>query len=176
MGARHPWAGQGVLRSCGRQPVEWFAPPCIVSGRWSSGMILASGARGRGFNSRTAPMFFVLRACTVGAGRAFMWGNAHLLSGAYSSAVEHGIADPAVAGSIPAAPFAFAPFGFCSVACEAMGRGNTQDMSLWPNWTRRLTTNQKIGGSSPSRDIFFPRPRPPKPVSAGGDAHLLLGH
>ena len=34
--------------------------------------------------------------------------------------------------------------------------------SLWPNWTRRLTTNQKIGGSSPSRDNFllcapFPR-------------------
>ena len=27
--------------------------------------------------------------------------------------------------------------------------------SLWPNWTRRLTTNQKIGGSSPSRDIFL---------------------
>ena len=26
--------------------------------------------------------------------------------------------------------------------------------SLWPNWTRRLTTNQKIGGSSPSRDNF----------------------
>ncbi len=24
--------------------------------------------------------------------------------------------------------------------------------SRWPNWTRRLTTNQKIGGSSPSRD------------------------
>ena len=24
--------------------------------------------------------------------------------------------------------------------------------SLWPNWIRRLTTNQKIGGSSPSRD------------------------
>ena len=28
-------------------------------------------------------------------------------------------------------------------------------VSLWPNWTRRLTTNQKIGGSSPSRDKFF---------------------
>ena len=27
--------------------------------------------------------------------------------------------------------------------------------SLWPNWIRRLTTNQKIGGSSPSRDILF---------------------
>ena len=27
--------------------------------------------------------------------------------------------------------------------------------SLWPNWIRRLTTNQKIGGSSPSRDIFY---------------------
>ena len=25
--------------------------------------------------------------------------------------------------------------------------------SLWPNWIRRLTTNQKIGGSSPSRDM-----------------------
>ena len=27
-------------------------------------------------------------------------------------------------------------------------------MFLWPNWIRRLTTNQKIGGSSPSRNIF----------------------
>ena len=26
---------------------------------------------------------------------------------------------------------------------------------MWPNWIRRLTTNQKIGGSSPSRDIFY---------------------
>ena len=104
MGARHWWAGQGVLRSSAAPSAEWCAAPCTLSGRWSSGMILASGARGRGFNSRTAPMFFVLRACTVGAGRAFMWGNAHVLSGAYSSAVEYGIADPAIAGSIPAAP------------------------------------------------------------------------
>ena len=29
----------------------------VSVGRWSSGMILASGARGRGFNSRTAPDF-----------------------------------------------------------------------------------------------------------------------
>ena len=27
--------------------------------------------------------------------------------------------------------------------------------SQWPNWIRRLTTNQEIGGSSPSWDIFF---------------------
>ena len=30
--------------------------------------------------------------------------------------------------------------------------------SLWPNWIRRLTTNQKIGGSSPSRDSSLGRP------------------
>ena len=48
-------------------------------------------------------------------------------------------------------------FLFCARArvCAAVGQNNTQDMSLWPNWTRRLTTNQKIGGSSPSRDMFF---------------------
>ena len=28
-------------------------------------------------------------------------------------------------------------------------------MFLWPNWIRRLTTNQKIGGSSPSRNTFL---------------------
>ena len=33
--------------------------------------------------------------------------------------------------------------------------GRAWAVSLWPNWTRRLTTNQKIGGSSPSRDIFL---------------------
>ena len=27
--------------------------------------------------------------------------------------------------------------------------------SQWPNWIRRLTTNQEIGGSSPSWDIFL---------------------
>ena len=36
----------------------------LIAGRWSSGMILASGARGRGFNSRTAPLsFFPLILC-----------------------------------------------------------------------------------------------------------------
>ena len=33
--------------------------------------------------------------------------------------------------------------------------GRTFCMFLWPNWIRRLTTNQKIGGSSPSRNIFI---------------------
>ena len=36
-----------------------------------------------------------------------------------------------------------------------MWRSAHQNMSLWPNWIRRLTTNQKIGGSSPSRDTFL---------------------
>ena len=35
----------------------------LIAGRWSSGMILASGARGRGFNSRTAPLFYLLLSC-----------------------------------------------------------------------------------------------------------------
>ena len=31
----------------------------------------------------------------------------------------------------------------------------SDQVSLWPNWIRRLTTNQKIGGSSPNRDTFL---------------------
>ena len=74
-------------------------------GRWSSGMILASGARGRGFNSRTAPLTFFFRFPRKKKKReetAFvMFREVRVLS----SAVEHGIADPAVAGSIPTVPF-----------------------------------------------------------------------
>ena len=65
------------------------------------------------------------------------------------------IPNPKAGGSSPSGviqPKALAPFrrnahpagSFCRVG-----------MSLWPNWTRRLTTNQKIGGSSPSRDSLF---------------------
>ena len=84
-----------------------------------------------------------IRLCLAGTSRV------------YSSAVEHRIADPAVAGSIPAAPcIAFWLF-FFSVRLESVCVSqHTFSKSLWPNWTRRLTTNQKIGGSSPSRDNF----------------------
>ena len=68
-----------------------------------------------------------------------------------SSAVEHGIADPAAAGSIPAVPF-FWPGNLYSTVHYGAGSLCHVVQSLWPNWTRRLTTNQKIGGSSPSRD------------------------
>ena len=71
----------------------------------------------------------------------------------YSSAVEHRIADPAVAGSIPAAP-CMTFIGRVEILGCSRGPKH-QDKSLWPNWTRRLTTNQKIGGSSPSRDSLF---------------------
>ena len=48
--------------------------------------------------------------------------------------------------------FAFRGLGFGKwVLCNARPRLP----SLWPNWIRRLTTNQKIGGSSPSRDSFL---------------------
>ena len=51
-------------------------PLCLVMGhevnrnvgRWSSGMILASGARGRGFNSRTAPFLLAI------FGPKYAWG------------------------------------------------------------------------------------------------------
>ena len=70
-----------------------------------------------------------------------------------SSAVEHGIADPAVAGSIPADPFF--SLKIRNIDRSKSGTRKPGDQSLWPNWTRRLTTNQKIGGSSPSRDSFL---------------------
>ena len=78
----------------------------VSVGRWSSGMILASGARGRGFNSRTAPLTFFFRFLKNkkqkrGETAFVMFTESRVLS----SAVEHGIADPAVAGSIPAVPF-----------------------------------------------------------------------
>ena len=46
------------MRSSARLSAEWCAAPCTLSGRWSSDMILASGARGRGFNSRSSPCLF----------------------------------------------------------------------------------------------------------------------
>ena len=131
---------------------------CLSQGRWSSGMILASGARGRGFNSRTAPGFFFVFFLDFGPKlgppaheAAFEFFSARV----HSSAVEHGIADPAVAGSIPAVP---SNFFFASPGPPPEIQNQTIGLiltSLWPNWTRRLTTNQKIGGSSPSRDSFL---------------------
>ena len=51
----------------------------VSVGRWSSGMILASGARGRGFNSRTAPVFlFFIFIFSIGDARssgAMLWGR-----------------------------------------------------------------------------------------------------
>ena len=125
----------------------------LYVGRWSSGMILASGARGRGFNSRTAPSTFLLRKkkhkCEESA--LVICSQSWVLS----SAVEHGIADPAVAGSIPAVPFFLHQNHSFNSSKNRTSDRNHGVQSLWPNWTRRLTTNQKIGGSSPSRDSFL---------------------
>ena len=77
----------------------------------------------------------------------------------HSSAVEHGIADPAVTGSIPVVPclilFFFCPGGELQANRYLYNDGCPSSVSLWPNWIRRLTTNQKIEGSSPFRDTFF---------------------
>ena len=62
------------------------------------------------------------------------------------------------------------PDFFVCVLCVCCGAAPpTHRVSLWPNWTRRLTTNQKIGGSSPSRDktffiLFSPTARPARPL------------
>tara|TARA_B110001454_G_scaffold66550_1_gene64795 strand:- start:918 stop:1133 length:216 start_codon:yes stop_codon:yes gene_type:complete len=71
-------------------------------------MILASGARGRGFNSRTAPFFSIDSVPIKKNKKILRFDFCTLFSWVLSSAVEHGIADPAVAGSIPAAPFFWA--------------------------------------------------------------------
>ena len=42
-----------------------------------------------------------------------------------------------------------------ALRATALSLRRSWPVSLWPNWTRRLTTNQKIGGSSPSRDRLF---------------------
>ena len=90
-----------------------------------------------------------------------MWLRLAGTSRVYSSAVEHRIADPAVAGSIPAAPLTntFLIFFFffqCGRHRHALRAAACPEyVFLWPNWTRRLTTNQKIGGSSPSWNIFL---------------------
>ena len=70
-------------------------------------MILALGARGRGLNSRTAP-FFSLIPCRSKKRKLLGFDFCTPFLWVLSSAVEHGIADPAVAGSIPAAPFFWA--------------------------------------------------------------------
>ena len=94
------------MRSSARLSAELCAAPYTLSGRWSSGMILASGARGRGFNSRTAPFFVIAHFWPKMAHSSDEWTKRPVTftPRVYSSAVEHGIADPAVAGSIPAAP------------------------------------------------------------------------
>ena len=90
-----------------------------------------------------------------------MWLRLVGASRVYSSAVEHRIADPAVAGSIPAAPLINTFWNFLPPGVSAWGTAaGAVYVSLWPNWTRRLTTNQKIGGSSPSRDNFLPKKFP----------------
>ena len=106
-----PWGLAMLSATQFRAAIALFCHACpgychnVSVGRWSSGMILASGARGRGFNSRTAPSTFFFQISEKKKQReetAFvMFTEVRVLS----SAVEHGIADPAVAGSIPAVPF-----------------------------------------------------------------------
>ena len=49
------------------------SPVVTALGRWSRGMILPSGGRGRGFDSRTAPddLFYFFQLCVLNAIRTF---------------------------------------------------------------------------------------------------------
>ena len=61
-----------------------------------------------------------------------------------------------VSSNLTGGSFFFFPFAVRPTARTASKKFfQTLTMSQWPNWIRRLTTNQEIGGSSPSWDIFF---------------------
>ena len=105
MGARHSFAGNGVLRSSGNQPVKWFSASCIIS--CCCFVVLA--------DSVPSPPRYILWSGLFGFDGMHV--ALRVLSGAHNSAIDHCIADPAVAGSIPAAFFGFTSFVFFLCLC-----------------------------------------------------------
>ena len=158
-----------MFLASGTDAVAWRLPPEL---RWQSGRLLTDRSlvrsqvvalasflcgpavggpkeRASRFEDTTSPW----RNGSASDSRPEGWGFKSLWVHSFASRAplaERSAVNRQVLGSIPSGGGSFCNrcyFFLCW--CRRRPRWT----SLWPNWIRRLTTNQKIGGSSPSRDI-----------------------